>query len=654
MRLISKFRLSKFRLARFRLARFRRSTSGAVSVIAAITFPVVIGMVGLAVEYGYGLLMKADNQRIADLAAYAGATAYNNTGSTTTMTTVATNVAVLNGIPSPNVSVALTTSPRSSSSSAVQVNITTTEVLLLAPILNGQRSMPVSSHSYAQINAGTQACILALAASGTGVTLSGGTSVSASSCGVASNNTVTVPCGTAITAKSVSYNSGAAPSQPCSGITGTIKKQKTTDPLASSTGVSTGTARLSTVSAMTAPTAPAGSSVIDLNFDWGVTATAQALLGGCVAVGLLGQWNVTCASGGTYNFRNVTVAGGVTVNFNTAGSASTTYVFSGSINNTGTALNFGPGTYKIAGGLTTGGGTTTTFGAGTFIIGPSATACNYTGGKYSICNTGTILTFGGPSTFQLSAGLYNNGGSKITLGSGSTNSYSFGASSDGNALYIGGGAITTFADATGSSNLYQFVGNVNAASGGGNCLTLGAASQHDINGYFSSAGGTSLGAGVYTVTGYFALGANGGGDVTCNGSYFGLVGTGVNLVLGGASTPTSGTCSGYVFCLAGGFSNVTLTAPTSGTMANLAIIGPTSNSITGGALFSEGASSTSLSGALYFPNGPISLTGGSSVGDKTGQCLQMIGSSVTLSGGTAAASSCLASTSTAGNIQLVQ
>ena len=36
------------------------------------------------------------------------------------------------------------------------------------------------------------------------------------------------------------------------------------------------------------------------------------------------------------------------------------------------------------------------------------TGCNKGGGTYSICNTGgAILTFGGPSTFIISAGVYN-------------------------------------------------------------------------------------------------------------------------------------------------------------------------------------------------------------------------------------------------------
>ena len=40
-----------------------------------------------------------------------------------------------------------------------------------------------------------------------------------------------------------------------------------------------------------------------------------------------------------------------------------------------------------------------------------------TGATYSICHTGTTLSFAGASTFTLSSGIYNNGGSTLTLGS---------------------------------------------------------------------------------------------------------------------------------------------------------------------------------------------------------------------------------------------
>ena len=54
---------------------------------------------------------------------------------------------------------------------------------------------------------------------------------------------------------------------------------------------------------------------------------------------------------------------------------------------------FGAGTYNVTGMITMGGGSTTTFGAGTFNVGTGS--CSGTNG-YSICNTGTSLTFAGP------------------------------------------------------------------------------------------------------------------------------------------------------------------------------------------------------------------------------------------------------------------
>jgi hypothetical protein len=331
---------------------------------------------------------------------------------------------------------------------------------------------------------------------------------------------------------------------------------------------------------------------------------------------------------------------------------STVYYFNGTITNGGANMTFGPGNYNIAKGVINGGGSTTSFGAGSFNIGAATTVCNGAG-YYSICNTGTALSFSGPSSFLLRAGAYNAGGSSLTLGAGSSNSYQIGAASDGNALYMGGSAITTLADATGASSLFRLTGNVNIA-GGNSCTSLGAAATHDIRGNLVTAGGTTLGAGAYLVTGYVALGANGGGNVTCSGSNLGLSGAGVAMVIGGASTPSTGACSGYSFCVASGYSSVVLTAPTTGTYANLAVLGPTTSTITAGASLAEGASGTSLSGAVYFPNGPVTLSGGSTVGNGASQCLTLIGSTVTLSGGTTAASSCVSGGSSNYSVLLVQ
>jgi hypothetical protein len=639
------------------LARCRRAS---VTTVAALVLPALIGMVGLVAEYGHGLLSKVENQRVADLAAYAGALAYNTTNSTTAMTTAADSVAALNNVPAGDVNVSLVSSPSGDGQSAVKATIATQVPLLLSQILGSGPNLPVNSTGYAELIAGTPACIIALKSGGTGVTLSGGTTVTASACAVASNNTVTVPCGDTITTPTVAYDSAGLPSEPCSGIVAPTGKTlslvhaATADPLTTNTGVTTATARLATVGAMTAPAAPSVTTGGDIAFGWSQSQTqSQATADGCAATwNGSNTWTLSCAGATSYNFGAITVGGGINVNFNTGGAATTTYNFSGSINNTGSVMVLGPGIYNIAQGVITGGGTTTTFGAGTFDIGRATSGCNG-GNTYSICNTST-LTFGGPSTFVLQAGIDNTGGSTLTLGSGTTNSFNIGPGSDGNAIVAGGGSKTVFGDATGASDIFQMIGNFNVSSGGGSCMTISAAAQHDIEGNFATAGGTFLGSGVYTVTGYIGLGSNGGGDVTCNGVDVGMSGTGVTFVDGGGSTPSSGTCSGQAFCVASGYNNVSLIAPTAGTTAGLVAIGPTSTSNTAGATFADGASNTNLSGVFYFPNGTISLGGSASVGSGTGQCLELIGSQVTLTGGTTAASTCIAGTTSNSSVRLVQ
>jgi Flp pilus assembly protein TadG len=634
------------------VGRFLRDRDGNISIIGALALPVLIGVVALVAEFGHGLLTRAENQRVADLAAYAGALAYTSTSSTSSMTSAVNAVAALNGIPSSQVTASLVSSPKTPTNQAVTVEISTSNFLLLAPILGASSSLPVNADAYAEVGGSTPACIIALNAAQTGVTLSGGTSISAPQCAVASNNTVTVPCGTTITTKAVNYNSSAAPSQPCGGIqaaSGTvqIKKTATADPLSGNTGVSTATSRIATVAALTSPAAPTVPAGTNIDFGWTQSATTSAATTiGCTATWASGTstWTLTCPAGSTRNFGNVTVGGGIKVVFNTSGTASNVYNFSGPLSTAGT-WTFGPGTYNLSKGLSVSG--TATFAAGTYNIGTPTTNCS--GGIYSICQGGgSTLTFAGPSTFVISSGISSSGGATTTLGSGTGNSYQIGASSNGYAINVGGGSKLTLVDATGNGHVFKAVGNI--VSAGGSCLTLPAADQHDIKGNFDTSGGSILGAGVYTINGYMALAS--GGATTCNGTSVGLSGSGVTLVLSGTSTPSSGTCSGRAFCIGAGFTNVTLTAPTSGTTAKLVVIGPAAN--TAGALFTGGASGVNLSGVFYFPSGQISLSGGAGVGNGTGQCLQLIGSNIALTGGTAAASACITSSSSGGTVMLVQ
>lgn len=76
-------------------------------------------------------------------------------------------------------------------------------------------------------------------------------------------------------------------------------------------------------------------------------------------------------------------------------------------------------------------------------------------------------------------------------------------------------------------------------------------------------------------------------------------------------------------------------------MAGLAVIGPTDGR-TAGATLAAGASNARISGAFYFPTGPIVMGGGSGLSGGGSDCLQLVGSRISLSGGASAASDCLA------------
>ncbi|HEY5411888.1 MAG TPA: hypothetical protein VIJ94_14295 [Caulobacteraceae bacterium] len=642
------------------LGAFVRDRKAAVGIIAALSLPALIAFSSLVAEYGHGLLIKSEDQRVADAAAYAGALAYNSVGTAAAATSAANAVAALNGVTAANVSAGMVSSPTGDGNQAVRVSVTSSLPLYLASVVGGGTTLPVSASGYAELNVQSTGCIIALTSGGGGVSLSGGTAVTASGCAVASNASETVPCGTTITSKWVTYNS-AAPSVGCSGIKGpggaasSISQKLTTDPLAGASGVTAATSHLTTVTSLAGPAGPTVTAGGAVDFAYNQSATqAQLTADHCSGSFASNTWSVTCTGSASYNFGAITFGGGITVNFNTGGSAATAYNFSGLIDVPGgDTVTFGPGSYNLAGGLMTEGGTSTSFGAGTYNIGKASAKKCSDSVYYSICNMGTLLTFAGPSGFTLQGGVYNNGGSKLVLGSSGTgNSFNIGPASSGNAMWLGGGANTQLGDATDAGSLFQMVGNFWVPSGGGSCTYLGAAAQHDIKGSFLTAGGTVMGAGVYSITGYMDLGGSAGGDVSCNGTTVGMSGTGVTIVLGGSSTPASGTCAGQAFCLAAGYNNVNLTAPTSGTTQGLVIVGPAS--ATGGAAFAEGAANTSLSGALYFPQGAITLSGGASVGGSAGQCLELIGTQVTLSGGTAAASNCVSGGGGTTRIALVQ
>lgn len=675
------------------LQRLRGDAAGAIGVLGALVLVSVIGVSALALEYGHALLERSENQRVADLAAYGGALVYNSSGdSSADAQSAATNIAALNGLSGSGATVtpSVVSSPTGDGNSAVEVAVTTNVPLVLARVLTSNTTIPVTATAYAEIDANAPACIIALSStpatctSGVsgGVTLCGGATLSAPNCAVASNSTVTAHAASnTVTTSVVDYHSSTAPSPTAAfvksgGGTPPFDKVATPDPLAGNSAVAAATGRFTPpfppVAAPSAPSVSSTGGTVTFNS----SSRSGTLPSACSTTSTRSPWAIGCSAG---QLGNISLGGGVTLTLTLSGTgpftfgtitvgggssfamsnttAGATYNFAGTINtgsSNGLAFNLGGGdTYNLAAGVIAQGTAPISFTSGAFNIGTTSTSpCPAAG--YSICVSGSArITIAGPSTFALAGGIYQDASGMpstpaLSLGYGAmANSFNIGVSSDGYSLDEANGA-TLFGDATGNGDIFQMAGNLTTT--GGTCVAIGAAAEHDIDGSIAAAGGVVLGSGVYTVNGYVALGNSGGGDVSncpTSGTTTGLSGLGVSLVVSGASTVTCGSTTS-AFCLGAGYSTVNLTAPTStsalgSSMAGLAVIGPQSSTNTSAATFTSGATNTRISGAFYFPHGQIYMSGGATLQDTvdSGACLELIGTQVTMTAGSALGSTCV-------------
>ncbi|RCS23046.1 hypothetical protein DUT91_16435 [Phyllobacterium salinisoli] len=626
-------------------AAFLHDRSGTITILAVLALPVVLGFAALSVEYGYGLLRRAENQRVADLASYAGALAYNETSSQEDMASAARSAALLNGVAANDVAVALVTSPKDSSSKAVNVTITTKNTLYLAPVLGVEPELSIAAGAFASVGKSGSSCILALDEAGSGITLSGGVHIDGECYRVSSNAGITAPCGTRITTESVTYYAGEL--APCKwdnsfvtlkGNPAPVVKQYTDDPLKNNSGVATFDDRFATIWKASWPAKVTSNGIEPkIIFGDGNPADAAKALNDIQCSFdpkyynqyYTSTWVITCSKKKIY-IGSIEVRNDAKVSFNASGSPDTIYNFSGSIKGgPGTSIVFGPGIFNIAKGVY---GASMSFGAGTFHIGMGDEACGYPEQRYSVCSSGT-MTFGGPSRFILDGGIYTGDGATLTLGSGQSNSYIINHSSAGNGISVGGGSKTYFADASANGSVFRLNGNING-HGGGSCIVLPASEHHDISGNVHLAGAVKLGAGIYTIDGYFAADV---GGATCDGTGA-VYGKDVTLLISGRDTASGGACRGQVFCLDGG-NGITLMAPKSGPFARLAVVGPQSSDNDGGVTIAAGGRGQ-ISGAFYFPYAKIDLGGGGRIENGPTDCMQLIGASIALSGGAKAISKC--------------
>lgn len=671
-------------------AAFIGDEDGAVAVVAGLAIPVLLGFTGLALEYGQMLVVRAEAQRTADLASHAGAVAYARNGDTDQMVEAATGVARLNGFSASEIAVALDSSVSAASGGAVRATITTPKPLYLPSLVGGDSSVDVTASAVAGALKGNPACVQALDPDGSGVALAGATELQADNCAVASNAEVVAPCGTSIVTASLSYDSASAPDTgSCNtirtpeGDAAQMSRRPTSDPLEGSEARSLAEAQMTRTAALSDPDPDLDDMQVangpDIHFGWSQGETiAQAEAIGCSAsfASSNNEWTLSCPGLSTVNLGSITIGGGLNLNVNPGASQNVVYNISGSIRNTanrmtfaGGAYNvgqdilaegssvteFGPGSFRIAGsirndgnrmtfgdgtydvgrGLVTLGGSVTSFGAGTYRIGRSDTDCD--GARYSICNF-SRLTFDGPGDFILPGGVRNGDGAVLTLGTDTGNSFRFGGSSDGDAISIGGGSQTYMGDAEGG--LFEVAGGIDGG-GGGSCLVVPAAELHEINGSIDASGAIRFGAGLYAINGYMHMGNNGGGSASCGGETISIEAPDTTFLVSAAGAEPAGSeCAGQAFCVTAGYSDVRFTAPQSGPFTDLAFVGPLDPSNNAGALFAGGAGGSEVSGAFYFPNGPITLSDGASAGAGEDGCLQLIGAEVSMSGGTSVASRC--------------
>jgi Flp pilus assembly protein TadG len=170
---------------------FRKDERGAVAVIVALLLPVLIGMVGVAVEVGYWFSEKRELQTAADAGAIGGAFELLN-GNSASISSSASSEATRNGYDSGNGTITVNTPPTSGSYSgdatAVEVIVTKQISLLLSAVMLGD-NITVTARSVARAQTAGDSCVIALdTTASSAFSVSGTAQVSLSGCGVTANS----------------------------------------------------------------------------------------------------------------------------------------------------------------------------------------------------------------------------------------------------------------------------------------------------------------------------------------------------------------------------------------------------------------------------------------------------------------------------------
>ena len=171
------------------LNRFYRNCSGNIAILSAVMMTALAGMGGLVAEYGDGLFNRIEDQRLADVAAVAGATNYAENTSVSAMNATVSRAATLNGLASSAAVASLVPSPTGDGNQAVKVVVSTSVPLQLSRLISSNSALPVQAAAYAEIKPSSTDCILALdSTAAQAITVTGNANVQAPLCDVVSDS----------------------------------------------------------------------------------------------------------------------------------------------------------------------------------------------------------------------------------------------------------------------------------------------------------------------------------------------------------------------------------------------------------------------------------------------------------------------------------
>lgn len=653
-----------------------RDLTAGVTTLGVLALPVMIGATGLTVDVSRGYQQKVSNQRAADLAALAAATAYNVNLASAVLQPTAADIVLANGIGGATTTAELVNNYPVTGRTSVKVTVTRVVPFYLASVVGVSGSYNVTAAAYAQIGSAATVsapCYLALSTASNAIAISGGGSISTSTCSVAAVGGINQG-GTSIAAKDIIAGGGAVVLDYGSltvtdnlyfgtnftfpnwntAVPATAKRkhQATTlvDPWAGSSDRASAVTQIGTFTAIPALTSPttAGAGAWTVNSSSASTPGATTTYNGSTKT-----YTVAVKSPCTYNITSIVISGDRKLAFPDGCNIN---IHNGVTSSGSTSIAFGNSNVYANGNFVSGSSGGMTFGDGVLWIGSGTHSFSgpHTKGAGDVTMAGAVTVTGG-SSFAFGAGAHRfgsitlGGGTNVKMGAGAFQA-SNGVSIDGDSiLALGSGEVLLGKNASTNNSIYlsgsarflmgdgAFSASGNIDTTGGSRLIFGATNNHYINGNMNIRGSALFGAGRYTINGNFVNGT-GGTTWPYTSAYTGVTYgsaagfTGYDMAGLNVTFVLSGTLN-----LAGG-ALTHLEAPTTttsgGAIAQLLLTSQTTAATSWGA-----GSNNKFGGAVHVPNSVVTMSGGNGTTGGTA-CFSLVASRIVVSGGAQTGTAC--------------